>query len=123
MLGRHYIQPLAVSLAHEDYCGLFELPATISQREPKFSEAETLQACRAAISQLLDQGVLALFRVPSGAPSPSAETAIPVPPSEVAGVLSKPEAWELPHEASSTYWLATTEAGEEAYLAGEFESL
>jgi hypothetical protein len=32
MIDRHYIQSLAVSLAHEDYCGLFELPATISQR-------------------------------------------------------------------------------------------
>jgi hypothetical protein len=123
VLDKHFIQSLAISWAHEDYCGLFELPAAIRERFPGHTEAEILESCREAVSELLKRRLLVLFSVPYEAIGPSQETCRAVEPDAENSVIRAAEPWQLPHEGSPVYWFATTEAGDAAYMSGEFLSL
>jgi hypothetical protein len=123
MLDQHHIQSLIISFAHEDYCGLFELPSTVSQQFPDDPEDLALSACQDAVAELLGRGLVALFLTPPAVLAPSPDSCEPITLEDSAAVLNREDAWELPNASSPTYWLATTEEGDTAYFTGEFKSL
>ena len=119
MIEAHYVESLAISYAHEDLNGLYELIWGLNSSHPEATAEERLSAAQAALLSLSSRGLVRLFSAEQPLENP-----VPVSTGLVEQVLSNRESWLPPDErAAPHYCFATTEAGEHSYLAGEFKSL
>jgi hypothetical protein len=119
MIEAHFAESLAISYAHEDYNGLYELVWGLNSAHPQVPSTVRLRAAQAALHSLVSRGLVAVFAADDPLHAPES-----VPSAVIQQVLSDPDSWLPPNERDAPhYCFATTEEGERCYFAGEFTSL
>jgi len=100
-----------LSLATEDYQGLWEIRSQVVQLWPALGQ-DVEEALSKAVLNLLDRGWIELFEgLLDG-------RATALRRDRAREVLRSAPVWAPPHERSRDLWIAATEAGERAYFSG-----
>jgi hypothetical protein len=102
---------MALTDAAEDYWGLYELVWELNTKYPDSSGDERLQVARAALTGLLQDGLVELF---SARWSPSHYEAVSA--GRAVALVALDSAWRPPSDADGTFVaFAVTDAGRRAY--------
>ncbi len=100
-----------LSLATEDYQGLWEIRSQVEQLWPALGQDVKKTVTQAALN-LLERGWVEIFEgVLDG-------RATALPQDVAKKILRGATAWDLPQEGERDLWIASTDAGEQAYLKG-----
>jgi hypothetical protein len=120
MIPRDKVRMEALSLATEDYFGLYELIWGLNARFPDASIDEKLNAAQAALAELLSQGLVEVYFARS---SPSEY--IPLDPKRAPTLIADPDSWRSPSQVldGTFYAFCATPAGERAYFSLSPEDL
>ncbi len=100
-----------LSLATEDYQGLWEIRSQVEQLWPAPGLDVRERLAKATLS-LLERGWVEIFEGPLDG------RATALPREAAKAILPGTTAWDLPQEGSRDLWIAATDAGDRAYFSG-----
>ncbi len=106
-----------LSSSEEDYTGLWEVVWEINSRYPDEPPDLRKATAKRAVRTLFERGWIELYEC-SPWPACPGPKAVPVDPESRESILSRGQNWEAPEAESPTYWIATTEEGDEADYSG-----
>ncbi|MEQ8526064.1 hypothetical protein [Gracilimonas sp.] len=78
-----------LSLATEDYFGLYEIIWGLNNEFPELSEAKKISRSKKAISELLQEELIQLYKI-----EVSNEKYVLIPADEIGSFLEKAESWK-----------------------------
>ena len=102
-----------LSLATEDYCGLWEVRWRLQTIFPGIEDSTIRGLAADTVSELFQRGWIGVF---TGS-NLGTNDVRPVTGDEAARVLREPASWDDPTDATKTLMIAATAEGEAAYFS------